>query len=317
MARHFPIFVDLGDARPLVVGSQPGLAAKIRLLAGFAPLTDLVTGGGTVPPALDLPGVRHIAGMTLDLAPRLFAGRPLIFIETGDPALDERLSRRARAMGVPVNVPDKPALCSFYLGSIVDRDPVIMAISTGGFAPVLAQRLRAAIEDWLPLHYGRLALYLNRIRHRIRTLPAARRRRLQHRIIAGEPAAWVIEGDEAGADALVVEMLTELQGRQPEGDQGSHLHVIAEAGDNPARPDRREIEAIRNADVILHPPGRVPDLVQFARREVELVALPPASAHGRAAAMRARGLEVVILPESSTRPQATGTATRQNGEISP
>ena len=100
MARHFPIFIDLGDARPLVVGNQPGLAAKMRLLAGFAPQTDLVTGAGTAPPALALPGVRHIADMTLDLAPRLFAGRPLIFIETGDPALDERLSRRARAMGV-------------------------------------------------------------------------------------------------------------------------------------------------------------------------------------------------------------------------
>ena len=220
-----------------------------------------------------------------------------------------------------MNVPDKPALCSFYLGSIVDRDPVILAISTGGHAPVLAQRLRAGIEDWLPAEYGRLATYLNRIRQRLCHLPAARRRHLQHRIIDGEPAARVIAGDEAGADALVVGMLTEPQGRQPEADQGKRLHVIAGADGDPARPDRRAIEAIRNADVILHPPGQVPDLVQFARREVELVALPPASAQGRAAAMRARGLEVVILPESGTGPQAAGRATSrtatQNGEILP
>ena len=102
-------------------------------------------------------------------------------------------------------------------------------------------------------------------------------------------------GDEAGADALVVEMLTELQGRQPEGDQGAHLHVIAEAGEDMARPDRREIEAIRNADVILHPPGRMPEFLHLARREVELLAADPAMARVHAASMTARGLEVVMM----------------------
>ncbi|MEC8105927.1 MAG: bifunctional precorrin-2 dehydrogenase/sirohydrochlorin ferrochelatase, partial [Pseudomonadota bacterium] len=176
MARYFPIFIDLGGSPPLVVGARPALAAKLRLLSGFAPQTDLLTGLQALPHDLDLPGVRHISGMPLDRAPQLFSGRPLVLIDTGDAELDQMLSRRARETGVPVNVPDRPGLCSFYLGSIVDRDPVVLAISTGGFAPVLAQRLRTAIEDWLPRRYGRLALYLNRVRQRIRTLPAARRR---------------------------------------------------------------------------------------------------------------------------------------------
>jgi len=293
MARHFPVFIDLGGSRPLVVGSNPGLAAKLRLLGGFAPSTDLVTGLASVPTALALPGVRHIDGMTPRDAAALFAGRPLIFVDTGDRDLDERLSRSARQAGVPVNVPDNPALCSFYLGAIVDRDPVILAISTGGFAPVLAQRLRARIEDWLPHHYGRLARYLNRIRHRIRTLPAAHRRRLQHRIIDGDVAGQIIGGDDADADARVVEMLADRQDHED-----TNIHVIGAATGDPAGLDRSEIEAIRNADVILHAPGKVPELVHLARREVELVAISPARADGHAAAMRARGLEVVILPDS-------------------
>ena len=147
MARHFPIFIDLGGTPPLVVGAQPALTAKLRLFTGFAPRVDLLSGLQKMPQGLGLPGVHHIEGISLDQAANRFCGRSLVLIDTGDPAFDEMLSEQARRIGVPVNVPDKPALCSFYLGSIVDRDPVILAISTGGFAPVLAQRLRAAIED--------------------------------------------------------------------------------------------------------------------------------------------------------------------------
>ena len=58
-------------------------------------------------------------------------------IKTGDRALDETLSRQARRIGVPVNVPDEPALCSFYLGSIVDRDPVVLALAPPAMQHVL------------------------------------------------------------------------------------------------------------------------------------------------------------------------------------
>ncbi|MEC7305855.1 MAG: hypothetical protein VXU47_07750 [Pseudomonadota bacterium] len=77
------------------------------------------------------------------------------------------------------------------------------------------------------------------------------------------------------------------------------IHVIGDSAGDPLRATRREIEAIRNADVILHAPGEVPELVQLARREVELVAVPPALARIRAAAMRSRGLEVVIMPDGA------------------
>ena len=119
MARHFPIFIDLGGTPPLVVGAQPALSAKLRLLIGFAPRVELLTGLQKVPSGLALPGVHHIDGISLGQAAKRFRGRSLVLIDTGDPALDEMLSLRARRIGVPVNVPDKPALCSFYLGSIV------------------------------------------------------------------------------------------------------------------------------------------------------------------------------------------------------
>ena len=299
MARHFPIFIDLGGTPPLVVGAQPALSAKLRLLTGFAPRVELLTGLQKIPSGLGLPGVHHIDGISLDRAANRFRGRPLVLIDTGDQALDEILSVRARRIGVPVNVPDKPSLCSFFLGSIVDRDPVILAISTGGFAPVLAQRLRAAIEDWLPVGYGRLATDLHRIRHRLRHLPAARRRFLQHQIIDGKAAVHIIDGDDRHADTRLLAMLKD----QPGSECGALLVISAKVTD-PARATRREIEAIRNADVILHAPGELPDLVHLARREVELVSVSGSNTWARAAAMRASGLEVVIIHGNRSAPVA-------------
>ena len=72
MARHFPIFIDLGGTPPLVVGAQPALSAKLRLLTGFAPRVELLTGLKKIPSGLGFPGVHHIDGISLDQAANRF-----------------------------------------------------------------------------------------------------------------------------------------------------------------------------------------------------------------------------------------------------
>ena len=163
MSRHFPLFIDIVSVPPLVVGAGSSIEAKIRLLRKFAPLVELVPDGAHPQADIPLHGVRYIAGVTPATAQTLFKGRPLIVVDTGDDALNGRLAATAKSIGVPVNVPDRPTLCSFYFGSLVDRDPVTIAISTAGLAPVLGQRLRARLEDMLAPGYGRLAWYLSNI----------------------------------------------------------------------------------------------------------------------------------------------------------
>ena len=71
MARHSPIFIDLGGTPPLVVGAQPALSAKLRLLTGFAPRVELLTGLQKIPSGLGLQGVHHIDSISLDRAGRV------------------------------------------------------------------------------------------------------------------------------------------------------------------------------------------------------------------------------------------------------
>ena len=162
---------------------------------------------------------------------------------------------------------DCPHLCSFYLGAIVERDPVTAAISTSGFSPVLAQRLRVRLENMLLMGSGRVATYLNRTRHRLRHLPAARRRSVQNQIIESDIGARIIDGDPVQADSWVIAILT----TQLASGSG-RLRVIESGYNDPDHLPRPAAEAIRNADVIIHPQGRPQSMLSLACREVELLA---------------------------------------------
>ena len=90
-----------------------------------------------------------------------------------------RFAAAARAAGVPVNVIDKPAFCDFSFGSIVNRSPLVIGISTDGAAPVFAQAIRAKLEALIPLGFARWAEAARRWRDAVKSsgLPFAGRRR--------------------------------------------------------------------------------------------------------------------------------------------
>ena len=270
MKKPFPIFVDLETAVPLVIGNDQILHAKIRLLLKFSPLIEVISDLGNAAFAAFGTKVRHLHGVRCADAHAHIEGRPLVILETLDADLNKYLANIARGFGVPVNVPDNLALCSFYLGSIVDRAPVTVAISTSGMAPVLGQNLRARIEDMLPTAYGELAHYLYGLRVRLRHLPGTLRRHLHHRIINGRIAGEVMAGALDKADAALVPLIREAVAASS---KLPPIHVIDISGD-PHSITAEVARAIRNADSIFYDHDLSADLLELARREVDLVALP-------------------------------------------
>lgn len=252
--RHFPIFLDLHGRIALVLGE--GEAAERRAAT-------LLSSGATVRRAT-----------VFD--PTLLAGCA-IAIGVDAPATCLRaLSEAARVQGIPVNIVDQPELCSFITPSVIDRDPITIAVSSSGTAPVLARLLRARIEASIPPAYGRLAALAERFKQQIRaTLPdLARRRRVLEAIFTGPVADLVFAGEEdAAADAFAAAIA-----QAPVAEAGRVFLV----GAGPGAADLLTLRAQRllgEADVIVHDRLVSTGVLDMARRDAERIYVGKARAH--------------------------------------
>src|SRR5690606_14648548 len=107
------------------------------------------------------------------------------FAATGSRDVNEEVGREARRRGVLVNVADDPDWCDFIMPAVVRRGDLTVAISTSGKSPALASRLRRQIARWLGPEHGRMIEILDEVRVRMkdRIADAAKRRRLQYRLV--------------------------------------------------------------------------------------------------------------------------------------
>src|SRR6478672_13660657 len=212
--RTFPIFVSVERKPPLVTGGGELAAIKARLLLKRAEIVD-VAADQLGPELAELERAGRVALIAARPGVDQIRGRPLVIAATGDDAEDARVAAVARALGVPVNVPDKPALCSFVMPAIVDRGEVTVAIGTSGAAPVLAQRLRAWLEQELHPRLDALAKLAAEFRGPVADrLPSGPpRRKFWEAVFEGAAAEAMFEGDEDKARALIADAIDEAAGK--------------------------------------------------------------------------------------------------------
>jgi uroporphyrin-III C-methyltransferase/precorrin-2 dehydrogenase/sirohydrochlorin ferrochelatase len=192
----------------------------------------------------------------------------LVIAATDDQAINAEVSRDAQARQLPVNVVDNPALCSVILPSIVDRSPLMIAISSSGQSPVLARQLRARLESTIPAAYGRLASLLGHFRERAaqRFADLDQRRRFWEEVLEGPVAEMVLAGrDEDAAAALALRI---------DSDQPSMVGEVYLVGAGPGDPDLLTFKALRlmqKADVVLYDRLVAPVIVDLCRRDAERI----------------------------------------------
>ncbi|MCG8356880.1 MAG: siroheme synthase CysG [Kiloniellales bacterium] len=299
--RYFPAFLNLAGRPCLVVGGGETAARKVRLLRKADAQVRLVAPDVTE----ELRGLADDGSLTWlrrPFAASDLAGVALVIAASDIEALDVTVSKAAQAAGVPVNVVDRPALSSFTVPAIVDRDPFVVGISSGGTAPVLARKVRAGIEALLPARLGRLARFAERFRFAVQAqMPeAGARRRFWERFFDSPVAARVLEGDETGASDR---MLAWVNGAARPAECGV-VHIV---GAGPGDPDLLTLKALRliqQADVILYDRLVGPDILDYARRDAERIdvgkrkgrhALPQARINALLAERAGRGERVVRL----------------------
>jgi uroporphyrin-III C-methyltransferase/precorrin-2 dehydrogenase/sirohydrochlorin ferrochelatase len=263
---RLPVFLALDGRRAMLAGGSPAAAWKAELLSAagarvdaYAPSAceELLAVAGGAPRGEIV--VHRRAWNPGDLR-----GCALAIGACDNDGEAEAFAAAARAAGVPVNVIDKPAFCDFSFGSIVNRSPLVIGISTDGAAPIFAQAVRAKLEMLLPRGFARWAAAAARWRSALKKtgLTFAGRRKFWQLFTAHAVAHPDREPDEADFENF----LADVRGQGSAVEQGSVTLVATGPGD-PQLLTLRALRVLQSADVILFDDGVCSDVVDFARRE--------------------------------------------------
>jgi len=195
-------------------------------------------------------------------------GARLAFVAYDDGPACEVAARQLREMGLLVNVVDRPELCDFTTPSILERDPVLIAIGTSGASAGLAKHLRLRLEGLLPQSLGLLAQRLADGRDALRRRwPSASERRQALDAALGQGGALdLFDGDAAGrVDGWIA------GGAAGEAAREITLDIVS---DDPEQLTLRQARLLGSADMILHEPGIAPAVLARARADAVRHALP-------------------------------------------
>ncbi len=266
--KFFPIFLNIKDRPCLVVGGGDIAARKVTLLCKAGGRVTVVA-----PELCDRLSAQRDSGeiehRQRSFEPDDIFGSQMVIAATDDVELNRRVSDLAKQHNIPVNVVDQPALCSFTMPSIVDRSPVVIAVSTGGASPVLARLLRARLETLIPAAYGRLASLVEGFRQQVKQRFATtdERRRFWEGVLEGPIAEMLLAGQEPAARRALEQAVDEGRTSEITGE----VYLV---GAGPGDPDLLTFRALRlmqQADIILYDRLVSPEILELTRRDADRV----------------------------------------------
>ncbi|MFY0636021.1 MAG: uroporphyrinogen-III C-methyltransferase [Vannielia sp.] len=267
--KTFPMFLRMAGRRVVIAGGGEQAAQKARLVLKTEARLVLLAG------ALDDELSALVAAGRAEQdegtpTPESFAGAALVFIATGCTERDAALAAMARAAGAVVNVVDQPELCDAFTPSIVDRDPLVVAIGTEGAAPVLARQVKTRMEEMLEPRLGEFVAMAGRMREAVaRQVPPRARRAFWRWAFSDAPRRLHATGAEREAARVLKQAIAE--GGAP-GERGEGLISLVGAG--PGARDLltlRAVQRLQEADVIFYDRLVDPDVLELARRDAERV----------------------------------------------
>lgn len=266
--RYFPIFIDTQHKQCLVVGAGEVAARKIELLLK-TPATIIVVAPdicGTVQAFADQGKIR--------LHQRAFQANDLndidlVFVATDNSELNVDIHRLATDRKILVNVVDNTPLCGFITPSIVDRSPIVIAMSSGGVAPVLLRYLRQKLEGWIPQNTSLLGAFSEKFREKVKqTLNSVTERRyFWEDILDGPIAEQVLQGNQAMAETMFEAKLAEPDATNQQGE----VYLVGAGPGDPELLTFRALRLMQKADVVVYDRLVSKDILELVRRDAEKI----------------------------------------------
>jgi uroporphyrin-III C-methyltransferase/precorrin-2 dehydrogenase/sirohydrochlorin ferrochelatase len=265
---YFPVFVKLKNQKCLVIGAGEIAARKIDLLAR-AGANITVIANKISHHVSNIEHSYHLTVLQKPFTKTDVRGFKLVISATDNKETNMLVAKASEEQNILVNVVDSPDLCSFIFPAIIDRSPIVVAVSSGGAAPVLARLLRAKIETIIPPTYGRLAHLAERYRDNVKKLikEPAQRRIFWENIFQGSVAELVLAGNNEIAEQQLQQSLIKQKDTITQGE----VYLI---GAGPGAPDLLTFRALRlmqQADVVVYDHLVSPEIIDLARRDSEKI----------------------------------------------
>jgi uroporphyrin-III C-methyltransferase/precorrin-2 dehydrogenase/sirohydrochlorin ferrochelatase len=265
---YFPVFAKLRNRPCLVVGGGAVAGRKVRqLLKSGARVT--VNAPVLNEDLRQLASEGRVTVKSGPFDPLLIEQALLVIAATSDTDINREVANTARRHNRLCNVVDDGEASGFIMPSVIDRSPIVVAISSGGRSPALARIVRQQIDEWLPSRIGMLARWAGKwrdtVHEQIKTHDG--RIRFWQRIFDGKAAQQFLAGDVTAADQNIA---VDLKRPDKPTDRGEAWIVGAGPGD-PDLITRRGSRLLQRADAVLHDRLIAPELLELARRDAEII----------------------------------------------
>ncbi len=265
---YFPLFLKLTDRPCLVIGAGSIAARKIDLLSR-AGASITVIAKEINPAVADIQNSHNLSIKQKVFEPADVKDFHLVVSATNDMTTNQLVAKSATDLNILVNVVDNPELCSFIFPAIIDRSPIIAAVSSGGAAPVLARLLRAKIESLIPPAFGELAYLAQNFRNQVKNKikEPSQRRIFWENVLQGKIAELVFSGKQQEAENQLKGLIASSENKAAVGE----VYLVGAGPGNPDLLTFRALRLMQQADVVVYDRLVSAEILDLTRRDSEKI----------------------------------------------
>ncbi len=261
--KYFPIYLDARQINAMIIGGGEVAARKVELL--LKSTTNITIMSESLNSSVErLVNVHQLNWLKHNYQPGHLNDVNLVIAATDSPEVNSAIASESKQLKLLTNVVDQPELCSYITPAIIDRSPIIIAMSSSGSAPILLRMLREQIEKTLPNGYGKLADFSFKFREHVkaRVKSMRERRTFWERTLRGSIGQAILAGETTKAEQQLIASL-QNQTTPPAGEI-TFIHT----GDG--NPDNLTLNAHREmqfADAVFYDQEVNTDLIEYIRRD--------------------------------------------------
>jgi uroporphyrin-III C-methyltransferase/precorrin-2 dehydrogenase/sirohydrochlorin ferrochelatase len=263
--KYFPVFLDANNISALIVGGGEVASRKIELL--LKSTTNITIMSETVCSGVErLINIHALTWLKHDYQPGHLSGINLVIAATDDTAVNESVYHESTPLNILTNVVDQPELCTYITPAIIDRSPMIIALSSSGSSPILVRMLREQIEKTLPQAYGKLADFSFKFRDHVkaRVKGLRNRRSFWENTLRGPIGQAVLDGNQQQAEQQLIASIKQ----EIAPPSGEIVFVHTKEG-NPDDLTLNAHRAMQFADAVFYDDDVNVDLIEYVRRDAE------------------------------------------------